>query len=83
VNYFIVAIVLFLQPQMQSISIMQIPYTTIDQCKQAIVEEGLNLQQDVMTMYPNANRFSLVCIDKPTIDKIVKEMKSSTLGKDA
>ncbi len=82
-TYFIVAIVMLMQPEMQSISIMQIPFNSIDECKQSIAEEGFSLQNDVMAMYPDAKQFSLVCIDKPTIDTIVEEMKRNSIGKNA
>lgn len=82
-TYFIVAIVMFMQPtQMESISVMQIPFNSIDQCKEYIVDNGLGLQNDVTAMYPNAKQFSLVCIDKPTIDKIIIDMKQNSIGKD-
>tara|TARA_B100001057_G_scaffold384633_1_gene391165 strand:+ start:318 stop:569 length:252 start_codon:yes stop_codon:yes gene_type:complete len=82
-THFVVAIIIFLQPQMQSISIMQLPYPNKEECKNAIVKDGKNFQNDIMLMYPNANRFSLVCIDKPTINTIVEEMKRNSAGKDA
>ena len=82
-TYFIVAIVMLMQPEMQSISIMQIPHNTIEECKQSIVEDGVSLQSDVMAMYPEAKQFSLVCIDKLTIETIVEEMKRNSIGKNA
>ena len=33
---------------------MQIPFDTVEKCKQYIVSDGLGLQNDVMAMYPNA-----------------------------
>ena len=75
-THFVVAIIIFLQPQMQSISVMQLPYPNKEECKSAIVKD------DIMLMYPNANRFSLVCIDKNTVKNIVDQMKSSVIGKE-
>ena len=75
-TYFIVAIVLFLQPGMQTLSVMQIPYSTEQDCKQAIIDDGLALQNDVIAMYPKATRFSLVCIDQKTVQKIINEMQT-------
>ena len=75
-THFVVAIIIFLQPQMQSISVMQLPYPNKEECKSAIVKDGN------MLMYPNANRFSLVCIDKNTVKNIVDQMKSSVIGKE-
>jgi predicted transposase YbfD/YdcC len=82
VTYFIVAIIMAMQTQMQSISIMQIPFDTVEKCKQYIVTDGIGLQNDVMAMYPNASQFSLVCVDKITIDKMVNDMKRNSKGKE-
>ena len=38
--HYIVAIVVFMQPQMQTISVMQLPYPNVDECKKAIVKDG-------------------------------------------
>ena len=81
-NYFVVAIIIFLQPQMQSISVMQLPYPNKEECKSAIVKDGKSFQNDIILMYPNADRFSLVCIDKKTVNDIVDQMKSSVMGKE-
>ncbi len=80
--HYIVAIVVFMQPQMQTISVMQLPYPNVDECKKAIVQDGRMLQNDIMVMYPKADRFSLVCIDKKTVKDIVDQMKMSVTGKE-
>ena len=71
-----------MQPQMQTISVMQLPYPNVDECKKANVQDGIMLQNDIMVMYPKADRFSLVCIDKKTVKDIVDQMKMSVTGKE-
>ena len=80
-TYFIVAIVLFSQQVGESISIMEKPYSSKEECKQAIVKDGKLFQEDIMVIYPNASRFSIVCIDDKTIKSIIRDMESNSIGK--
>ena len=74
-KFFVVALITFnMSGQYDAASVMQIPFPTEETCKEYVAEQGHLLQNDVMIMYPESERFSLVCMSKMEAEKVIIEL---------
>tara|TARA_B100001057_G_C22476922_1_gene804867 strand:+ start:448 stop:702 length:255 start_codon:yes stop_codon:yes gene_type:complete len=80
-KFFVVALVSLMGGEHQAVSVMQLPFTTMESCKEYVMDNGHMLQNDVEIMYPASDGFSLTCMTEKDAKKEILKIQSENMEK--